>query len=61
MSPRSDAAPRTAAAGPAASYAYRAVHRSGAVETGVVRAASREEAGELLHARGLFPLEVGAE
>jgi type II secretory pathway component PulF len=27
----------------------------------VVRAASREEAGELLHARGLFPLEVAAE
>jgi len=62
VSPRSDAAPppRTAA-GPASSYAYRALHRGGSLETGVVRAASREEAGELLHARGLFPLEVGAE
>lgn len=69
MSPRSDAAPAArppatpaaAAAGLATSYTYRALHQSGTVETGVVRAASREEAGELLHARGLFPLEVGAE
>jgi len=63
VSPRSDAAPpsRVSAAGPALGYSYRALHSSGSLETGVVRAASREEAGELLHARGLFPLEVGAE
>lgn len=56
MSPRSDAPP-----GIAADYAYRAMHRSGSVETGVVRAASGDEASELLHARGLFPLSVRAE
>ena len=66
MSPRSDApaASRPGAASAAAgatAYAYRALHKSGSMETGVVRASSREEAGELLYARGLFPMAIGAE
>jgi general secretion pathway protein F len=42
-------------------YAYRAAHRSGLLESGVVRAESADAARELLFARGLFPVEVRAK
>jgi type II secretory pathway component PulF len=44
-----------------APYTYRAAHRSGLVESGVVRAESADAARDLLSARGLFPVEVRAE
>lgn len=43
------------------SWAYRAAHRSGLMEQGVVQAESREAARDLLFSRGLFPLEVRLE
>lgn len=43
---------------PAVSYSYRAARRSGAVESGVVEAASREAASALLGEKGLFPMEL---
>jgi general secretion pathway protein F len=39
-------------------YAYRAARADGAVEAGVVEAATREAASALLGQRGLFPLEL---
>lgn len=39
-------------------FYYRAAHRDGHLETGVVQAASREAAGQTLAARGLFALEL---
>jgi general secretion pathway protein F len=42
------------------SFAYRAAHRSGLMETGSVEADSAEAARQALSARGLFPLEVRA-
>lgn len=39
-------------------FFYRAAHRDGHLETGVVQAASREAAGQALAARGLFALEL---
>lgn len=45
----------------ATTFAYRAAHRSGLMETGTVRAESAEAARELLSARGLFPVEVRLE
>lgn len=46
-------------AGP--SFAYRAAHRTGVLETGTLRADSADAAREALFARGLFPLEVRLE
>jgi prepilin-type N-terminal cleavage/methylation domain-containing protein len=43
------------------SFAYRAAHGSGLLETGTIRAESAEAARELLSARGLFPVEVRLE
>jgi type II secretory pathway component PulF len=42
-------------------FAYRAAQRTGAMETGTVRADSADAARDLLFARGLFPLEVKLE
>ena len=41
-----------------ASYAYRAAHADGALETGVLEAESRDGASAALAERGLFPLEI---
>ena len=43
------------------SFAYRAAHGSGLLETGTVRAESADAARDLLFARGLFPLELRLE
>lgn len=42
-------------------FSYRAAHRSGLLETGLVRAESADAAREQLFSRGLFPLEVRLE
>jgi general secretion pathway protein F len=41
-----------------AQYAYRAAHRSGQLESGVLLADNAEAARDALYARGLFPVEV---
>jgi general secretion pathway protein F len=47
--------------GAATAYAYRAARADGAIELGVLDAASREEAASALSARGLFPIEIRVE
>lgn len=42
-------------------FAFRAVHRNGALETGVLEAPSREAAVSLLSSQGAFAIEVSPE
>ena len=42
----------------ATTFAFRAVHRNGVIETGVLEAPSREAAISLLSSQGAFPIEV---
>jgi general secretion pathway protein F len=62
VSPNSESLPSAPGAsaqlGIATSFGYRALHRSGALESGVLVADSREQATDQLVARGLFPLDV---
>lgn len=39
-------------------YSYRAAHRDGALESGVLEAESRDHASAALTERGLFPIEI---
>ncbi len=45
----------------AGTFAFKAVRRDGALEAGVVDAASRDAAVALIASRGAFPVEVAAE
>ena len=55
MPPTSGSAPRTALRH---QYAYRAVRRDGALETGTLSAESRDGAASSLATQGLFPVEI---